>query len=82
MPMTWLLLTMAAPSVPGARREPANTPSRPWVAHCPAEPDMTTAEAAWRAARTQQLLAEGLERFEAMAKVREEAKSQPWTLLN
>ena len=44
--------------------------------------DVTTAEAAWRAARTQQLLAEGLERFEAMAKVREEAKAQPWTLLN
>lgn len=43
---------------------------------------MTTAEAAWRAARTQQLPSEGLERFEAMAKVREEAKAQPWTLLN
>lgn len=43
---------------------------------------MTTAEAAWRAARTQQLLAEGLERFEVMAQVREDAKSQPWTLLN
>lgn len=43
---------------------------------------MTATEAAWRAARTQQLLSEGLERFEAMAKVREEAKSQPWTLLN
>jgi hypothetical protein len=34
-------------------------------------------EAAWRAARTQQLLSESLERFEAMAQVREEAKSQP-----
>lgn len=44
--------------------------------------DMTAAEARWRAQRTQQLLSEGLERFEAMAKVREEAKSQPWTLLN
>ena len=35
-----------------------------------------------RAQRTQQLLAEGLERFEAIARVREEAKAQPWTLLN
>ena len=43
---------------------------------------MTEAEARWRAQRTQQLLAEGLERFEATAKVREEAKAQPWTLLN
>ena len=43
---------------------------------------MTAAEAAWRAARTQQLLAEGLERFEALAQVRAEAKSQPWMLLN
>lgn len=43
---------------------------------------MTEAEARWRAQRTQQLLSEGLGRFEAMAKVREEAKSQPWMLLN
>ena len=43
---------------------------------------MTAAEARWRAQRTQQLLAESLERFEAMAKVREEAKAQPCTLLN
>ena len=41
---------------------------------------MTEAEARWRAQRTQQLLAEGVERFEAMAQVREEAKAQPWTL--
>ena len=44
--------------------------------------DMTAAEARWRAQRTQQLLSEGLGRFEAMAQVREEAKSQPWMLLN
>ena len=43
---------------------------------------MTTAEAAWRAARTQQLLDDGLERFETVAQVREDAKSQPWMLLN
>lgn len=43
---------------------------------------MTATEAAWRAARTQQLLSEGLERFEAIARVREEAKSQLWMLLN
>ena len=43
---------------------------------------MTAAEARWRAQRTQQLLAEGLGRFEALAQVREEAKSQPWMLLN
>ena len=43
---------------------------------------MTAAEARWRAQRTQQLLAEGLERFEVMAQVREEAKAQPWLLLN
>ena len=43
---------------------------------------MTAAEARWRTQRTQQLLAEGLERFEALAQVREEAKSQPLTLLN
>ena len=42
---------------------------------------MTAAEAAWRAARTQQLLAEGLERFETMAQVRAEAKSRHWALL-
>ena len=38
----------------------------------------TAAEANWRAARTQQLLAEGMERFEALATVRQEARSQPW----
>ena len=43
---------------------------------------MTEAEARWRAQRTQQLLADGLGRFEALAQVREEAKSQPWMLLN
>ena len=43
---------------------------------------MTAAEARWRAQRTQQLLADGLDRFETMDQVREEAKSQPWTLLN
>ena len=39
---------------------------------------MTAAEARWRAQRTQQLLAEGVERFEALATVRQEARSQPW----
>lgn len=43
---------------------------------------MTAAEARWRAQRAQQLLSEGLERFEAMAQVRAEAKAQPWMLLN
>ena len=35
-----------------------------------------------RALRVQLLLCEGLGRFEALAQVREEAKAQPWTLLN
>ena len=39
---------------------------------------MNEAEARWRAERTQQLLAEGLERFEALAQVRFEARSAPW----
>lgn len=39
---------------------------------------MTPAEARWRAARTQHLLSDGVERFEAMATVRAEAKAQPW----
>ena len=39
---------------------------------------MTAAEARWRAARTQHLLDGGMERFEAMATVRAEAKAQPW----
>lgn len=43
---------------------------------------MTDAEARWRAQRTQQLLNQGVERFEAIALVREEAKAQPWLLLN
>lgn len=43
---------------------------------------MTAAEARWRAQRTQQLLAEGLDKFEAICQVRAEAKSAPWTLLN
>ncbi len=39
---------------------------------------MTEAEARWRAERTQHLLADGVERFEAMATVRAEAKARPW----
>lgn len=39
---------------------------------------MTAAEARWRAESTQQLLAEGVERFEALATVRQEARSAPW----
>ena len=39
---------------------------------------MTEAEARWRAERTVQLLAEGLDRFEALAQVRLEARSAPW----
>ena len=40
---------------------------------------VTAAEANWRAARTQQLLANGLDKFEAIAQVRQEARSAPWT---
>ena len=43
--------------------------------------DMTAAEARWRAERTQQLLAQGLDRFEALAQVRQEAKAQPWAAI-
>ena len=39
---------------------------------------MTAAEARWRAERTQQLLAEGLDKFEALAQVRQEARTAPW----
>lgn len=39
---------------------------------------MTEAEAKWRTKRTQQLLAQGLERFDALAQVRQEAKDKPW----
>lgn len=39
---------------------------------------MTEAEAKWRTKRTQQLLAQGLERFDALAQVRQEAKTKPW----
>ena len=39
---------------------------------------MTAAEARWRAERTQQLLAEGLDKFDALAQVRQEARSVPW----
>lgn len=39
---------------------------------------MTAAEAAWRAERTQQLLANGLDKFEAIAQVRQEARTAPW----
>ena len=42
---------------------------------------MTAAEANWRAERTQELLAEGVERFEALATVRQEAKTQPWIVI-
>ena len=40
---------------------------------------MTQDEANWRAKRTQQLLESGLERFDALAQVRQEAKTKPWT---
>ena len=43
---------------------------------------MTAAEANWRAERTQQLLAAGLERIDALVQVRQEAKLQPLALLN
>ena len=43
---------------------------------------MTAAEARWRAQRTQQLLAEGLDKFDAIAQVRQEARSAPWSLPN
>ena len=39
---------------------------------------MTDAEARWRAQRTQQLLADGLDKFEATYQVRQEARSAPW----
>lgn len=40
---------------------------------------MTPAEIRWRAERMQHLLAtEEMERFEAMAQVRQEAKARPW----
>ena len=39
---------------------------------------MTAAEARWRAQRTQELLAEGLDKFDALAQVRQEAKARPW----
>ncbi len=39
---------------------------------------VTAAEANWRAARTQQLLADGLDKFDAIAQVRQEARSAPW----
>ena len=42
---------------------------------------MTAAEARWRAQRTQQLLAEGLDKFDAIAQVRQEARSQPWAAI-
>lgn len=43
---------------------------------------MTEAESRWRAARTQQLLAEGLDRLDAICQVRQEAKAAPWILSN
>lgn len=43
---------------------------------------MTAAEVAWRAERTQQLLADGYDRLDALAQVRAEAKAQPWALPN
>lgn len=43
---------------------------------------MTAAEVAWRAERTQQLLAEGHDKLDPIAQVRAEAKAQPWTLPN
>ena len=43
---------------------------------------MTAAEAAWRAERTQQLLAEGMDKLDAICQVRAEAKAQPWALSN
>ena len=39
---------------------------------------MSAAEARWRAQRMQELLTEGVERFEALATVRAEAKTRPW----
>lgn len=39
---------------------------------------MTEAEANWRAQRTQSLLEAGADRYEALAQVREEAKTKPW----
>lgn len=40
---------------------------------------MTDAEARWRAERMQHLLAvDELDRFEALAQVRQEARSMPW----
>lgn len=39
---------------------------------------MTAAESRWRAERMQQLLADGMERYEALAQVRHEARSMPW----
>lgn len=45
---------------------------------------MTEAEAEirWRAARTQELLAQGLDKLDAICQVRQEAKAQPWTISN
>ena len=43
---------------------------------------MTEAEVRWRAERTQQLLAQGLDKLDAIAQVRQEAKALPWTLSN
>ena len=40
---------------------------------------MTEAEVRWRAQRTQELLADGLDKFEAICQVRQEARSAPWT---
>ena len=42
---------------------------------------MTDAEARWRVQRTQQLLADGLDKFEAICQVRQEARSAPWTVI-
>lgn len=42
---------------------------------------MTAAEARWRAERTQQLLADGLGKLDAICQVRAEAKAQPLALL-
>lgn len=41
---------------------------------------MTAAEARWRAERTQQLLAQGFGKLDALYQVRAEAKAQPWAL--
>ncbi|MDD2711346.1 MAG: hypothetical protein PHU77_00360 [Simplicispira sp.] len=43
---------------------------------------MTAAEVAWRAERTQELLAAGLDKLDAIAQVRQEAKAAPWKLSN